>query len=138
MATPVALGSDLPQLNMLSDETYLRLAEEGLPTDAVAQLRSLGISFTEVAEVVIPPRTLKHRVARGERLSTEESERLLRVFRTVAHADRVFGDHQKALGWLRDLDPRLDDRNCLSLLRTEAGGRLVENMLGQIEHGYFS
>jgi putative toxin-antitoxin system antitoxin component (TIGR02293 family) len=77
-------------------------------------------------------------MARSERLSTEESERLLRVVRIIALADRVFGDHEKALGWLRDPDPRLEDRSCLSLLRTEAGGRLVANMIGQIEHGYFS
>ncbi len=137
MATPATVEVDLLQLATLNDSDHIRMAEEGLPTETVAQLRSLGLSFTEVAELVIPPRTMKHRVARGERLSTEETERLLRMVRILAFADRVFGDHEKALGWLRDPDPRLDDRNCLSLLRTEAGGKLVENMLGQVAHGYF-
>ncbi len=98
----------------------------------------MGISFTEVAQIVIPPRTLKHRITRGGRLSTEESERLLRVVRIVALANRVFGDHEKALGWLREADPCQDGRSPLGLLRTEAGGKAVENMIGEIEHGYFS
>jgi len=88
--------------------------------------------------LVIPPRTLKHRVARGERLSTEETERLLRVVRILAFADRVFGDREKALGWLRDPDPRLEDRSGLSLLRTEAGGKLVESMLWGVAEGVYS
>jgi putative toxin-antitoxin system antitoxin component (TIGR02293 family) len=138
MATAAAIEPDLLQLAALNCEAQIRLAEEGLPTESVAQLRTLGISFTEVAEIVIPPRTLKHRIARGQRLSTEESERLLRVVRILALADRVFGDREKALGWLRLPDPRQDDRSCLSLLRTEAGGKTVENMLGQIDQGYFS
>jgi putative toxin-antitoxin system antitoxin component (TIGR02293 family) len=109
MAT-AAIEPDLLQLATLNDGTQIRLAEEDLPIDSVTQLRSLGISFTEVAEIVIPPRTLKHRMARSQRLSTKESERLLRVVRILAFADRVFGDHEKALGWLRIPDPRLGDR----------------------------
>jgi len=138
MATPVAIEGDLLQSATLNDETHVRLAEEGLPTDAVAQLRPLGISFTEVAEIVIPPRTLKHRIARNERLSTEETERLLRVLRILALADRVFGDHEKALGWLRIPDPRHQNRRPLSLLRTEAGGKAVENALWRIDDGIYS
>jgi putative toxin-antitoxin system antitoxin component (TIGR02293 family) len=138
MATAATVEPDLLQLATLNDGTQIRLAEEGLPTESVAQLRSLGITFTEVAEIVIPPRTLKHRITRRERLSTEESERLLRVVRIVALADRVFGDREKALDWLRIPDPRLDDRSCLSLLRTEAGGKLVESMLWGIAEGVYS
>jgi putative toxin-antitoxin system antitoxin component (TIGR02293 family) len=143
MATAAAIEPDLLQLAALNYGDQVRLAEEGLPTESVAQLRALGISFTEVAEIVIPPRTLKHRIARGERLSTEESERLLRVVRILAFADRVFGDHEKALGWLRIPDPRLpgsetEDRSCLSLLRTEAGGKAVESKLWAIAEGIYS
>jgi putative toxin-antitoxin system antitoxin component (TIGR02293 family) len=138
MATQ-ALGEDIFGATAAGDAALAQLSEQGLPLDSVAQLRTYGLTFAEVAELVIAPRTLKHRKARGERLSTEESERLLRVARILALAERIFGDREKSLGWLRDPDyNRLDGRNCLSVLRTEAGGRLVENMLGQIDHGYFS
>jgi len=139
MATQSAI-QDLELLKAVSqsDAALIEIAEEGLPTEAVAQLRTYGLSFTEVAEIVIAPRTLKHRKARGERLSTEETERVLRVSRIVALADQVFGDHEKALGWLRIPHPRHQDRSPLSLLRTESGGKVVENMLWQIDDGIYS
>jgi putative toxin-antitoxin system antitoxin component (TIGR02293 family) len=138
MAAQSAL-EDLTSLAARSDLALAELAEQGLPTESVAQLRDYGLTFTEVAEIVIPPRTLKHRKARGERLSTEESERLLRVIRILTLAEKIFGDRDKSLMWLREPDHfRLNGRNCLTVLRTEAGGHVVENMLGQIDHGYFS
>ena len=119
------------------DIGLVKLTEEGLPTESLAELRLLGLTFAEVGQIVVAPRTVKHRKSRGERLSTEESERLLRVARVLALANRVFGDHDKALRWLREPDPRLNGRSCLSLLRTEAGGKFVENMLWQIDEGMF-
>lgn len=113
------------------------LVERGLPTESVARLRELGLSFAEVAEVVISPRTLKHRKARGEDLSAAETERVMRVSRTVALADRVFGSHEKALLWLRTVDDRLRERTPLSLLLTEPGGRMIESMLWQIDEGVY-
>jgi putative toxin-antitoxin system antitoxin component (TIGR02293 family) len=136
-ATAEAVETDLLKIVTLDASAHIRMAEEGLPTETVAQLRALGLSFTEVAEIVIPPRTLKHRIARGGRLSTEETERLLRVVRVIAFADRVFGDRERALKWLRDPDPRWSDRSGLAMLRTEAGGRVVENTLWQIDEGMF-
>jgi len=137
MATRSAVDSVL-DVAAKSDAALAEIAEQGLPTEAVAELRSRGLTFAEVGEIVIPPRTLKHRKARGGRLSTEESERVLRVARILSLADKVFGNHDKALGWLRDPDPRLNDRNCLSLLRTEAGGRMVEEMLWGVDEGVYS
>jgi putative toxin-antitoxin system antitoxin component (TIGR02293 family) len=119
------------------DSKRLNLVERGLPLESIAQLRELGLTFTEIAQIVIPPRTLKHRKDRGENLSTEESERVLRVRRIVALADKVFGDHDKAMGWLRVPDDRLNDRSALEVLRTEEGGRIVENQIRCVEHGMF-
>ena len=114
------------------------IAEKGLPTSSIAYLKEKGLTFSEVSEIVISPRTLKHRKARGEQLSVEETERLLRVARILSLADQVFGSHEKALTWLRQVDERLHDRTPLSMLHTESGGRLVENLLWQIDEGVYS
>src|SRR5271170_4260292 len=106
MATQAVVDDVLGVANA-GDAALAELSEQGLPTGSVAQLRTYGLTFSEVAEIVISPRTLKHRIARGERLSTEESERLLRVARILALAERIFGDRKKSLGWLRDPDSRL-------------------------------
>jgi putative toxin-antitoxin system antitoxin component (TIGR02293 family) len=114
------------------------IAEKGLPTDSITYLKEKGLTFSEVAEIVISPRTLKHRKARREPLSVEETGRTLRVARILSLADQVFGNHEKALTWLRQVDERLNNRTPLSMLHTESGGRLVENLLWQIDEGVYS
>ncbi len=112
--------------------------QKGLPTDSIAYLREKGLTFSEVSEIIIAPRTLKHRKARGEQLSVEETGRVLRVARILSMADEVFGNHEKALTWLRRIDERIKDRTPLNMLHTESGGRLVENLLWQIDEGVYS
>jgi putative toxin-antitoxin system antitoxin component (TIGR02293 family) len=114
------------------------IAEKGLPTDSIAYLKVQGLTFSEVSEIVISPRTLKHRKARKEPLSVEETGRMLRVARIISLADQIFGNHEKALTWLREVDERLKNRTPLSLLHTEPGGRLVESLLWQIDEGVYA
>ncbi len=114
------------------------LVERGLPLDNLNLLKNKGLTFTEMGATVISPRTLKHRKARGENLSPEETDRAVRVASVIALADRVFGNEEKALLWLRSADDRLGDRTPLSLLQTESGGRLVESLLWQIDEGIYS
>jgi putative toxin-antitoxin system antitoxin component (TIGR02293 family) len=121
-----------------SDFELAEIVEKGIPTDSISYLRDIGLTFSEVSAVVIAPRTLKHRKARGERLSHEETERVLRVARILALAEQVFANHDKALLWLRLPDDRLNTRTPLSMLTTEAGGHVVESMLWQIDDGIYS
>jgi len=114
------------------------IAEHGLPLDSIARLKAKGLTFSEVSDVVISPRTLKHRKARGERLSNEESDRVVRVARIVSLAEQVFRNHDKAFAWLRGADDRLNGRTPLSMLHTESGGRAVESMLWQIDDGVYA
>jgi putative toxin-antitoxin system antitoxin component (TIGR02293 family) len=121
-----------------SEFDLAQIVEQGIPTESIAHLRHSGLTFSEVSSIVISPRTLKHRRARGEKLSNEETERAIRVGRVLAQADVVFGSHDKALLWLRTPDGRLNNRTPLSMLPTEAGGRLVESMLWQIDDGIYT
>lgn len=121
-----------------SDYDLAKLTETGFPVESIDILKKLGLTFTEISEVIISPRTLKHRKARRESLSNVETERVVRVARLVSLAEKVFGDHEKALLWLRTPDDRLDDRTPVRMLVTEPGGRLVENMLWQIDEGVYS
>jgi putative toxin-antitoxin system antitoxin component (TIGR02293 family) len=121
-----------------SEYDLAEIVEKGLPTDSLTHLKEKGLTFSEVSEVVISPRTLKHRKARGQALSQEETDRVVRVARIVALAEQVFRNHDKAFAWLRSADERLADRTPLSMLQTESGGRLVENMLWQIDEGVYA
>ncbi|HZZ16916.1 MAG TPA: antitoxin Xre/MbcA/ParS toxin-binding domain-containing protein [Candidatus Sulfotelmatobacter sp.] len=68
----------------------------------------------------------------------KKSARAVRVARILALAEQVFGNHDKAQNWLRSKDDRLSHRTPLSMLQTEAGGHIVENMLRQIDEGIYA
>ncbi len=120
-----------------SDFNLAEIVETGLSLDTLGRLRESGLTYSEVSALVISPRTLKHRKSRGENLSPSETDRLVRVARTVALAEMVFGSREKALLWLRTSDDRIANRSPLSLLQTESGGRLVEAMLWQLDEGVY-
>jgi putative toxin-antitoxin system antitoxin component (TIGR02293 family) len=120
-----------------SDFDLAEIVEKGLPIDRLSLLKEKGLTFSEVSKIVISPRTLKHRKARGENLSHEETDRLVRVARLIALAEQVFGDRTKALLWLRTEDDRMGGRNPLSMMQTDPGGRFVESMLWQIDEGVY-
>jgi putative toxin-antitoxin system antitoxin component (TIGR02293 family) len=134
MATHTSLKD---YIGIAPDFNLATSVEQGLPTENLNLLREKGLTFAEMA-TVIAPRTLKHRKARGENLSSAETERAVRVASIIALAEKVFGNPVKAMAWLRGEDDRLNDRTPMSMLKTEAGARLVESMLWGIDEGVYS
>lgn len=98
-----------------------------------------GLTLPRLATLIgIPERTLARRKASGK-LTTEESERLLRIAGIFEDAVDLFeGDVPAAVNWLTTLRKALGDRPPLSYARTEPGAREVENLIGRLEHGIFS
>jgi putative toxin-antitoxin system antitoxin component (TIGR02293 family) len=116
-----------------------KAVERGVPLPALEEFAaSSGFALKDLLEVVIPARTLKHRRQRQEPLSLDESDRLARVARVYALAVRVFGNPEKARRWLSKPKMRFDEQTPLAMLRTDLGGRQVEEMLIQIDEGMFA
>jgi len=84
---------------------------------------------------VVPRRTLTHRRARREALSRDESDRAVRLARLAALAEQVFGDPERSWRWLRAAKRQFQGRTPLQLMATEAGARLVEELLYRIDEG---
>ena len=124
-----------------SPEAYVAAAamirEEGLPLGALRELVALGFSMREVQELVINPRTLRHRRRRRERLSGEESDRVVRLAHALSSAERTFGDRERAWRWLRKANRSLSGRRPLDLLATETAARAVEESLIRLDEGMF-
>jgi putative toxin-antitoxin system antitoxin component (TIGR02293 family) len=117
----------------------LQAVESGVPVATMSEFVSAsGVPLKDLYDIVIPARTLKHRRARRESLSPDESDKLARLVRIFDHAVRVFGDTDRARAWLQQPKRRFDNRTPLAMLRTEVGSRLVDEMLGQIEYGMFA
>lgn len=117
-----------------SEFDIVKSIESRLPVSALRPLEA-WFDASELNDLVIARRTLAHRKSRNERLTTEESDRVLRLTRITQLAEEVFGDQEKAGRWLRKGKAQFDGRAPIELLATEAGARLVEEALYRIEHG---
>lgn len=115
----------------------LRIVEGQLPPAVIKRLISLGLERGEIDAIIIPQRTLQHRRSRREKLTVEESDRVLRAIRVLSLAESVYGSRERALAWLRKPHARLEGRAPLSLLKTDTGSRIVEELLVQIDEGMF-
>jgi len=127
------LGVRAPQ----TEQELLDIVEHQLPASSIKRLVALGITRSEVDVLVIPLRTLQHRRSRHQKLTVEESDRVLRVMRVLSQAEDLYGSRERALAWLRHPHARLGDRAPLELLKTDAGSRIVEELLVQIDEGMF-
>jgi uncharacterized protein (DUF2384 family) len=55
----------------------------------------------------------------------------------IRFTELVFGNREKALSWLNEPDGRLEKTSPMSMLGTEAGCRIINSMLWQIDEGIF-
>ncbi len=136
-AANVRIGDWLGLQPLATDGEILRIVEERLPPSVIRRLTALGLERSEIDAVVIPSRTLQHRRSRREKLTVEESDRVLRIIRVLALTESVYGSRERALAWLRKPHARLDGRTPLSLLKTDTGSRIAEDLLIQIDEGMF-
>ncbi len=136
---PESIGGYLGE-EFSSDMELARIVRRGLPLGVQAALLSHGLTREEFHAIVISPRTLKHRRARaakgaGRHLSSDESDKALRAARILALAERVFSSREKAFSWMRKPKIRFDGETPMQMLASEAGARLVEQMLLQVDEG---
>lgn len=136
-AANVRIGDWLGLQPPATESDILRAVEERLAPSVIKRLVSLGFERAEIDEAVIPSRTLQHRRSRREKLTMEESDRVFRITRVLSSAEAVYGSRERALTWLRKLNPRLGDRSPLSLLKSDTGSRIVEELLTQIDEGMY-
>ena len=115
-----------------------REIERGVPIMLLEEFSNYsGIAMKDLLEVVIPPRTMKHRSQREQPLNLDESDRLARVARIYELAVKVYGDRDDGRKWLCGKKGRFDGKTALEMLRTEAGEHAVQEFLIQIDEGMF-
>jgi putative toxin-antitoxin system antitoxin component (TIGR02293 family) len=118
-----------------SEADLAKIVAVRIPLRAVASVQKGGFSDREIEQFVIPARTRRHRQERQEPLTVEESDRLVRLARIQALAEDVFDDAEKANNWLRQNLGVIGGQAPLDLARTEAGARVVEQVLGKLDWG---
>jgi putative toxin-antitoxin system antitoxin component (TIGR02293 family) len=92
-----------------------------------------SIPAGKVRAELIPDSTWKRA---GKTLGPQASQTTARLNHVFAFAQRIWGNERDAAEWLASPHMELDGATPYSLLRTEAGGRAVEALLGAIEYGF--
>lgn len=125
-----ALGEEV-----FSEADLARLVHSRFRLRVLTHVVHSGFSKGEIERFIIPARTQRHRKDKRERLTVEESDRVVRLTRIQALAEDVFGDVAKANRWLREGLGILDGKPPLELAQTESGSRVVEQILAKIDWG---
>ena len=125
---------------LLVREGAVAMVRSGLPFSTLDEVAAAaGVGRLALARVIGLSSTTLARRRKAERLTEEESDRLVRVARLVALVhDMMLGDGNAARRWLGDPHELLEGESPLERASTEVGSREVEQLIGRIRHGIFS
>ena len=98
-------------------------------------LCDLGAISSSECNQIIPLKTLKIRLAAGQRLTVQESDRVFRFVHITAMALTLFGSDEKAKRWLSKPKDRFSGKAPFAMFSTSPGTSLVEEMLIQAAEG---
>lgn len=112
---------------------------EGLPKQAIHSiLENTAISRSQLSWILHISTRQLNRYANEDRLSSEQSNFLYEFSRLYVRACDIFGDKTTADSWLHRSNTALIGKSPIDLLDTVEGFRMVDDLLSQIEYGFFS
>lgn len=129
-------GAEVVGAEVRSPEHLAELVRKGLPFASLAAvMERYGIARDVACRILrLSARNFLRRKEQ-KRLSPDESDRLYRLARVIAHANRVFEDPEESADWIRSPNVSLGKQQPLTLLDTDIGVQQVDQVLGRIEHG---
>ncbi|MEL0637616.1 antitoxin Xre/MbcA/ParS toxin-binding domain-containing protein [Marinomonas sp. TI.3.20] len=128
--------SRMTNLKISGEKDFNSIALQGVSPQAFESF----ISFEPKANTswIIPRRTLTHRVTKKQRFTMEETTKLLRAAQTIALAEEIFGNVEKAHKWLSKPFPDFDSKTPNEYMKTEFGAAMVRDALYRLNEGYFA
>jgi len=129
-------GTRVVGRSVRSPEDLAERVRKGLPFAALlAVMGQYGISRDALCTILrLSARNFLRR-RQQKHLSSDESDRLYRLARVIAHANRVFEDTDESADWIHAPNTSLGKQQPLTLLDTDIGVQQVDQVLGRIEHG---
>jgi len=108
----------------------------GLSVRALLRVKdALNLSDVEFGDLLgVSAKTIS-RLRDKRRMTAAVGDRLYRLARIYRFASHVLEDTDNARNWLQTPQPGLGNVRPVELLKTEAGAREVEDLLGRIEYG---
>lgn len=122
-----------------SPARVIRVVQEGLDFAELESLREqLDLPLDRLAGQLGLARATLHRRKASGRLTSDESDKVLRFARLLGQAVQLFGSLKDARRWLKAPQRGLGGAVPLDFAQTETGAREVENLLGRIDYGVYS
>ena len=121
------------------ESSWTDIIRAGLPSVVLQNLaENLHVSLSELSRSLrLPERTLHRRLAQGQWLTSEETERNIRVARALAKAQQLLGE-ENGRGWLLEPCRGLGSEQPIKMLDTADGFSAVMDELGRLEYGVIS
>lgn len=122
-----------------NETDLIDLIRKGISKKSLDHLiAQIGYSIVDIAGVLhVSDRNLR-RYAASEKLSAEQSERLVEIARLYANGEDVFGSIETFNKWMNAPILALGNKTPKSFLDTSLGIQLLIKELGRIEHGVFA
>ena len=126
-------------LRLPDAQTSVGIVKKGISYGFVHRLAThLGVVDANVlTKIGVTGGTIDRR-RRADVLKPDESDKLYRIAKITALAERVLEDPAKAREWLQTKNRALGSVSPFSLLDTEPGVDMVEDVLNRIEYGVYS
>ncbi len=122
-----------------NENDFIGVIRSGIPKQAMNHLMDIAdISLIEMASIVhTSDRTLR-RYTPQQKLSQDQSERLVEMARLYSRGEEVFGTMERFRQWMDTILLPFGNKKPKAFLDTSLGIGMIMDELGRIEHGIFA
>ena len=122
-----------------NDSDLISVIRSGIPRVAMDRLMEIAdISLLEMAAIVhTSDRTLR-RYTPAQKLSQEQSERMVELARLYSRGEQVLGSLEEFREWMNTRLMAFGNHRPKEYLDTSLGINMIMDELGRIEHGIFA
>lgn len=122
-----------------TERDVVDLIREGIPKQAINNiLAKTGVSKTQLSQILHISTRQMDRYDTIDRLPAEQSNFLYEFGRVYTRGLDILGDAGTVDKWLTRSSIALGDKSPLELMDTSEGIRMVDDLLSQIEYGFYS
>jgi putative toxin-antitoxin system antitoxin component (TIGR02293 family) len=122
-----------------NENDFINVIRTGIPKQAMTHLMQVAdLTLNEMANIVhTSDRTLR-RYTPSQKLSQEQSERMVEMARLYSRGEEVFGTMENFKEWMDTILLPLGNKKPKEFLDTSLGISMLMDELGRIEHGIFA
>lgn len=122
-----------------NENDFIGLIRAGIPKQVMDRLMSVAdISLTEMAAIIhTSDRTLRRYTA-GQRLSQEQSERMVEIARLYSRGEEVFGTLGEFRTWMDATLLAFGNKKPKEFMDTSIGISMIMDEIGRVQHGVFA